>query len=255
MAYWHAAILFVACRALQQGWEKRTGSRREPLAPGRYTAPMNDPVTLYPALALVVPSIAELGPAAGPHSMPADTVLFDENAQCQGFPVVLDGEVKVSRHSGDGRSLELYRVVPGELCLVSSASLFRGQPLLAQGITTRPTRVLLIPPPVFIQWLETPAFRNDVLGLFAERMADLAGLIDAVAFHRLDQRLAAALLGRGPDLALTHQALANELGTVREIITRLLRRFEREGWVVLARERVHISNSAALRAVAADLPG
>ena len=95
-----------------------------------------------------------------------------------------------------------------------------------------------------------------MLGLFAERMADLTGLIDAVAFHRLDQRLAAALLGRGPNLALTHQALADELGTVREIISRLLRRFEREGWVELARERIHIHirNSAALRAVAAALP-
>ncbi len=216
---------------------------------------MHDPVALYPALALVVPSIIELGPAAGPHSLPAGSVLFDENAPCQGFPVVLEGEVKVSRHSGDGRSLELYRVAPGELCLVSSASLFRSQPLLAQGVTTRPTKLLLIPPPVFAQWLESPAFRNDVLGLFAERMADLAGLIDAVAFHRLDQRLAAALLGRGPDLTLTHQALADELGTVREIITRLLHRFEREGWVVLARECIHISNSTALRAVAATLPG
>lgn len=224
-------------------------------AVGRYTALMNDPVALYPALALVTPSLADLGPAAGSHSVPVGAVLFGENAPCQGFPLVLDGEVKVSRHSGDGRSLELYRVLPGELCLVSSASLFRGQPLMAQGIATKPTTLLLIPPTVFTQWLETPAFRNNVLGLFAERMADLAGLVDAVAFHRLDQRLAAALLGRGPDLALTHQALADELGTVREIITRLLRRFEREGWVELSRERVHISNSAALRAVAAALPG
>jgi CRP/FNR family transcriptional regulator len=84
-------------------------------------------------------------------------------------------------------------------------------------------------------------------------MADLTGLIDAVAFQKLDQRLAAALLGRGQDLALTHQELADELGTVREIVSRLLRRFEREGWVELARERIHIHNSAALRAVAAAL--
>lgn len=216
---------------------------------------MHDPVALYPALAPMTPSLAELGPAAGPHSVPAGIVLFDENAPCLGFPLVLDGEVKVSRHSGDGRSLELYRVLPGELCLVSSASLFRCQPLMAQGITPQPTTLLLIPPPVFTQWLEIPAFRNDVLSLFADRMADLAGLVDAVAFHRLDQRLAAALLGRGPDLTLTHQALADELGTVREIITRLLRRFAREGWVELSRERIHINNSAALRAVAAALPG
>ena len=180
------------------------------------------------------------------------TVLFDENASCQGFPLVMEGEVKVSRHSADGRSLELYRVVPGELCLASSASLFRSQPLMAQGVATKSTTLLLIPPVVFAQWLETPAFRDQVLGLFAERMADLTGLIDAVAFQKLDQRLAAALLGRGQDLALTHQELADELGTVREIVSRLLRRFEREGWVELARERIHINNSAALRLLSGD---
>jgi CRP/FNR family transcriptional regulator len=119
--------------------------------------------------------------------------------------------------------------------------------------TTRPSTLLLIPPPVFNQWLEAPAFRNEVLGLFAERMADLTGLIDAVAFRKLDQRLAAALLGRGQDIGITHQQLADELGTVREIVTRLLRRFEREGWVELAREHIHIIDSAALRTMAAAL--
>jgi CRP/FNR family transcriptional regulator len=215
---------------------------------------MTDPVSLYPALAQVTPSLEELGSSIGPMAVPTGTVLFDANAPCRGFPLVLEGEVKVSRHSGDGRSLELYRVVPGELCLVSSACLFRSTPLSAQGITTKPTSLLLIAPPVFAQWLQTPAFRDDVLGLFAERMADLTVLVDAVAFHKLDARLAAALLGRGQDLALTHQSLADELGTVREIITRLLRRFEREGWVELGRSNIQIRDSAALRALASTLP-
>lgn len=211
---------------------------------------MPDPIALYPALAQVLPSPATLGPDIGPLDVPTGAVLFDENAPCQGFPMLLQGEVKVSRTSGDGRSLELYRVLPGELCLVSSACLFRSQPLSARGVTTKPSTLLLIPPPVFTQWLEHPAFRNDVLGLFAERMADLTALVDAVAFRKLDQRLAHALLGRGTALCITHQALADELGTVREIVTRLLRRFEREGWVELARERIHILDSAALRTLA-----
>ncbi|MDO8447854.1 MAG: Crp/Fnr family transcriptional regulator [Rhodoferax sp.] len=205
------------------------------------------PLSLYPALAQVRPSLAELSPAVAPLQVPSGTALFSENAPCQGFPLVLDGEVKVSRSSEDGRSLELYRVVPGELCLVSSASLFRTQPLSAHGITTKPSSLILIPADIFRRWLETPAFRNEVLGLFAERMADLTSLIDAVAFHKLDRRLAAALLGHGPQLAITHQTLADELGTVREIVTRLLRRFEREGWVTLGREQIQITNGPALR--------
>ncbi|HOS86529.1 MAG TPA: Crp/Fnr family transcriptional regulator, partial [Burkholderiaceae bacterium] len=176
-------------------------------APPRYA-------DLYPALAHCSPLPDAPGSGIAPIQVPAGTELFSENAPCRGFPLVLEGEVKVSRHSGDGRSLELYRVVPGELCLVSSACLFRSQPLSASGVTTRPTTLLLIPPPIFNQWLETPAFRNEVLGLFAERMADLTGLIDAVAFRKLDQRLAAALLGRGQDIGITHQQLADELGTV-----------------------------------------
>ncbi len=215
-------------------------------APPRYA-------DLYPALAHCSPHPDAPGSGIAPIQVPAGTELFSENAPCRGFPLVLEGEVKVSRHSGDGRSLELYRVVPGELCLVSSACLFRSQPLSASGVATRPSTLLLIPPPVFSQWLEAPAFRNEVLGLFAERMADLTGLIDAVAFRKLDQRLAAALLGRGQDIGITHQQLADELGTVREIVTRLLRRFEREGWVELAREHIHIIDSAALRTMAAAL--
>ena len=210
-------------------------------------------VESYPSLA-GLPSELRAAPCWQDLSVPAGALLFEEHAPCQGFPLVLAGEIKVSRSSGDGRSLELYRVVPGELCLVSSACLFRTQPLSAHGVTTRASTLLLIPPETFTRWLETPAFRNEVLGLFAERMADLTGLIDAVAFQRLDQRLAAALLGRGTHLALTHQALADELGTVREIVSRLLRRFEREGWVSLSRERIQIADSAALRAVAVGQP-
>ncbi len=213
------------------------------------------PTELYPALAQVQPSLADLGAAVAPMQVPAGTVLFSENTPCQGFPLVLAGEVKVSRSSGDGRSLELYRVVPGELCLVSSACLFRTQPLSAHGVTTKASTLLLIPSAIFQRWLETPAFRNEVLGLFAERMADLTSLIDAVTFHKLDRRLAAALLGHGQQRDVTHQTLADELGTVREIVTRLLRRFEREGWVTLGREQIQILNGPALRELAASLGG
>ena len=209
---------------------------------------------LYPSLARVQPAIDALGSGLAPFEVPANTVLFSENTACQGFPLVLAGEIKVSRNSGDGRSLELYRVVPGELCLVSSACLFRAQPLTAFGITTKPSTLMLIAPELFERWLATPAFRNDVLGLFAERMTDLTLLVDAVAFQKLDRRLAAALLGRGQQLLVTHQTLADELGTVREIVTRLLRRFELEGWVSLGREQIQIVNGAALRALVSTNP-
>ena len=225
----------------------RTVATRDPMA--------HSPIEHYPALAQVKPSLAQAGLEAAVMTIPAGVMLFDEASACQGFPLVLDGEVKVSRHSGDGRMLELYRISPGEICLVSCASLFQGQALTARAVTTRASQILLIPPPIFQLWLDEPHFRQEVLGLFAQRMVDLTALVDAVAFRRLDQRLAATLLGHGQTLTLTHQALADELGTVREMVTRLLHRFERENWIALGREHIRILDSAALRHQAsADRP-
>lgn len=215
------------------------------------TAPA-DPLACFPSLASVRPALAELPPACGPLEVPVGTVLFEENAPCQGFPLVLAGEVTVFKQSADGRRLELYRVTPGELCLVSSSCLFNQTVLSASGISTRPSQLLVIPPDIFRQWLRQTDFQAEVLGLFAQRMADLTALVDAVAFQKLDQRLAAALLGRGTDLVMTHQVLADQLGTVREMVSRLLNRFEQAGWVQLSRERIRIVNSAALRALASQ---
>jgi CRP/FNR family transcriptional regulator len=128
------------------------------------------------------------------------------------------------------------------------------QPLSAHGVTVKPTRLALLSPAAFREALAHTAFRDFVLGLFAARLADLTGLIEAIAFQRLDSRLAAALLGHGTQVHATHQALADELGTVREIVTRLLHRFERDGWVELSRECITVCNSAALRSLASLQP-
>lgn len=203
-------------------------------------------LSLYPALEAVMPQLVSL-PVT---TVPAGTVLFRENDPCQGFPLLLAGEVRVCRASTNGRELELYRVQPGEMCLVSSAGLFAGQALTARGLSTVSTTLTLLPAPAFRQALADARFRDFVLGLFASRMADLTSLIEAIAFQRLDSRLASTLLGHGQQVRATHQSLADELGTVREIVTRLLHRFERDGLVELSRECITICDSARLRALA-----
>lgn len=208
---------------------------------------------LYPALAALPTDLRDpvLTQRTQWLTVPAGTTLFEEQAPCQGFPLVLGGEVRVARGSAQGRTLELYRVGPGELCVVSASCLFGQHLLSAHGETTASTRLAVMPPAAFDACCAHEPFRRFVFGVFADRLADLMALAEAVAFQRLDQRLAAALLGHGEVLLTSHQALADELGTVREMVTRLLRRFERSGWLVLGRERIELRDAAALRRLAA----
>lgn len=210
-------------------------------------------LALYPALADLPADDrdAVLAAQAQHVLVPAGAPLFEEGTPCQGFPLVLQGAVRVARGSASGRSLELYRVTPGELCVVSTSCLFGGRPLSADGRATEATEIVLLAPAGFERWAAHEPFRRFVFGVFADRLADLMALAEAVAFQRLDQRLAGALLGHGSTLRLTHQALADELGTAREMVTRLLKRFEGAGWVRLGRERIELVDSVALRALAA----
>lgn len=224
---------------------------------------MNPHVATVERLCALYPALAALDPALRAHvlrteaksvSAPAGTVLFEERAPCGGFPLLLSGEVRVARGSPQGRSLELYRVTPGELCVVSTSCLFGHGLLAAHGQTTQPSELVVLSPQGFERWAEVDTFRRFVFGVFADRLAELMALAEAVAFQRLDQRLAGTLLGHGSVVKATHQALADDLGTVREIVTRLLKRFERQGWVRVGRERIEIVDPAALRGLAAGTP-
>ena len=181
---------------------------------------------------------------------PAGTQLFDEEQPCQGFPFLLKGCVRVVKASNNGRELPLYRVLPGETCIISSSCLLGHVAYNARGIAESETTLGLLPRPLFDELLGTQAFRAFIFQLFAERMADLMQLVEEVAFRRLDQRLAALLLGKGRWIHTTHQQLADELGSVREIVSRLLKGFSEQKWVLLGREQIEILNPARLRELA-----
>jgi CRP/FNR family transcriptional regulator len=207
---------------------------------------------LYPALQTLPGDVVDRLLAEGTiQSVPAGTVLFDDRQPCRAFPLLLEGAVRVTKHAPNGRELQLYRVLPGETCILSTSCLLGRSPYSAMGIAEAPTVVLAISPPLFDRLVaEYPSFRAYVFGLYADRLTDLMQLVEAVAFQRLDQRLAALLLGKGRTIRTTHQQLADELGSVREIVTRLLRGFSDQGLVSLSREQIEILNPQALRAVA-----
>ncbi len=183
-------------------------------------------------------------------SVPERTTLFRETEPCAGFPFVLDGQVKVARASADGRELELYRVHPGEICVVSTGCLLGGTPMSAHGVAVTGTRLVMIDRTTLLGWTDFPSMRIFLLGLMADRMAELMALVEAVAFQRLDQRLAHALLGHGKLIRATHQQLADELGTAREMVSRLLKRLEDQGILRLGREQVEILDLIRLKSLA-----
>ena len=183
-------------------------------------------------------------------SLDSGTTVFDEQRPCLGFPFVLNGAIRVAKRSAGGRELPLYRVVAGESCIITSSCLLGRADYNAWGVTQGATTLALLPRQLFDELLAEPAFRNFVFSLFAERMAELMQLVEEVAFRKLDQRLAALLLGKGRLVHATHQQLADELGSVREMVSRLLKGFAELGLVRLGREQVEVIDPAGLRRVA-----
>ena len=198
---------------------------------------------MYPALSdLNFDQIASLLRPEAILQIPGNTELFAENQPCRGFPLVLEGSIRVIKQAANGRELMLYRVKPGGSCIISSSCLLGKTQYNARGITETAIKLLVLPLPLFSSLIiQNPAFRDFVFHLYSERIANLMELVEEVAFTRLDQRLAKQLLSR-PDnvLNITHQQLANELGSVREIISRLLKGFAAQGIVGLSREQIKI---------------
>lgn len=185
--------------------------------------------------------------------LPAGTQLFAERQPCQGFPLLLDGSIKVVKSTPAGREMLLYRVEPGGSCIITSSCLLGHTPYSARGVAETPLTLLVLPAPLFDQLVaECAPFRDFVFHLFSDRIAELMQLVEEVAFARLDQRLAKLLLARQEDvLNVTHQQLAEELGSVREIVSRLLKGFASQGLVALGREQLTLLDKARLKAMAA----
>ena len=222
---------------------------------------------LSPLAARIADTFAELRDAApatlerlarnGVHrKVPAGTVMFSERSPCAGFPLVLGGSARIVQRYANGRELQLYRIKAGESCLLSGSCLLGAKDYSASGIADDDLEVLVVPAHEFKALVaEDEVFRTYVFSLYGERLAALLQLVEAIAYQKLDQRLAALLLAHPRDAAATlhatHQALADELGSVREIVTRLLRSFEDRGWVELGRERIVLRDQAAIAALSA----
>ena len=207
---------------------------------------------LYPAMeGLTEPAMRGLLSRLTVVTLPAGTRLFEAGDACRQFPLVLEGVVRVAKE-GDGRELQLYRVLPGESCVLTGGCLVGNSDYPATGVVEVDATLAVLPRDAFEELMAAhPPFRQYVFGLFAVRLPDLMALVEAVAFHRLDRRIAAALLGHGRIVEATHQQLADEVGSVREIVTRVLRGLADRGLVRLGRGSIEVLDAAGLRRIVA----
>ncbi|HQT67187.1 MAG: hypothetical protein B7Z78_13555 [Rhodospirillales bacterium 20-60-12] len=214
--------------------------------------------TLSEDLSAAFPSLAELEPGisdiiadhAAPLSLPAGRMVFEIGQSCERFLLLQSGSVRVHLLNDQGHEIILYRIVRGETCILSTASLLSRTAYTAYAVTESEVTAIGIPQSIFHRLMaHSDQFRGFVFAAHARRLTDLMGVVADVAFIRIRVRLARCLLQRADQLGkveMTHEAIAVELGTAREVISRNLKILEREGYLTLGLGVIIIKDPRAM---------
>lgn len=177
-------------------------------------------------------------------SAPAGTILTNLGDSCHNLIILQQGLVRVYRPAEDGRSITLYHVGEGESCILTASCILNTQPFPAIAEIEKDAKGLVIPAKQIHQWLKTEShWQQYMFFLLSQRMEDLIQLVDALAFRHLDVRLAKWIsehANHSKFIQTTHQIIAKDLGSSREVISRLLKEFEREKLIKLNRGAIEI---------------
>jgi len=177
-------------------------------------------------------------------TVPANTVIFGPGKSPENLLLLLEGTVRVQQTSDAGREIVLYRVHAGESCVLTTACLLAYEDYSAEGIAETQTRAVAIPRAAFDKLVsDSIEFRQFVFTAYSKRITDLFVVIEEIAFRRLDIRLAQKLIelcGAEDTVLSTHQKLAVELGTAREVVSRQLQEFQRRGWIEQTRGTIRL---------------
>ena len=184
------------------------------------------------------------------------TVIHNGSMDCTGLLVVESGQLRAYILSDEGREITLYRLFDRDICLLSASCMIRSIRFDVTVVAEKDTRLWIIPAEVYKGVMESSApaanFTNE---LMATRFTDVMWLIEQIMWKSLDKRLAAFLLEEAAiegsnELKITHEAIANHMGSHREVITRMLRYFQGEGLVRLSRGMVAILDEERLKGLA-----
>lgn len=185
---------------------------------------------------------------------PKGALIFSPSKVPDGLLFLQEGTIRVSQSSDGGREIVLYRVEAGESCVLTTACMLAEEAYNAEGRAETDVTVISLPRAAFEQLAgDEPEFRKFVFAAYSRRLIDLLRVVDDVAFARMDVRLAERLLvlaGGDREIEATHQQLASELGTAREVISRILNDFQKRGLVAQSRGRVELVDKPGLRTLA-----
>ena len=173
------------------------------------------------------------------------TVILKENEFIKVIPLVLEGSIKLRKLDPNGREIIFYHIEPGESCILSITSCLNDKESQAEAIIEKKTRLVVVEAEKIRSWMDRfPTWRKFVVKLYYNRLADLMTLVDLVLFKSVDARLIQHLKDHAVnnEVETTHQQLAGELGTAREVISRLLKQMERDNLISLHRGKVKIIN-------------
>lgn len=171
------------------------------------------------------------------------TVLLKEKQYIKVIPIVLEGSIKLRKLDQTGREIIFYHIEPGESCILSITSCLNNKESQAEAIIEKETRILVVEAERVRAWMDKyPSWRKFVVKLYYNRLVLLMSLVDQLLFQSVDTRLIQYLKGNAVnnEVRTTHQQLASELGTAREVISRLLKQMEKDKLLSLDRGKIKI---------------
>jgi len=199
----------------------------------------------------------EIARAASVVRLAPGSYFLREGDTCAHFAVVVSGRLRVFKLGESGHEITLYHVGAGEACPLNVSCILSERAVPAMAQVEEDTEAVVIPAETFRRWVaEHESLRSVVFEMFSNRLTEVMSLVEEVAFRRMDQRLAKRLHElfqdkRGGFVETTHAEIASDLGTAREVVSRLLKEFERLGAIGLARGKIELLNATLLREMAA----
>jgi CRP/FNR family transcriptional regulator len=173
----------------------------------------------------------------------ADDWMVDIGDPIVYMPLLLKGQLRILREDEEGHELLLYYIRPGETCAMSLTCCSGNAVSNVRAVAEEDTELLLLPIQIIDEWTtKYPSFKSFILKTYQKRFEELLNTIDSIAFHNLDDRLTQLLKQKsekeGSELKTTHQELANQLNSSREVISRLLKQMERKGKIQMGRNKI-----------------